>query len=167
MLAPWRQRRRIFFVHGSLQSNHPRFERHISKTRRYTNVVCCEAKILHLELFSGSSAVSWRYTCGSSGSRAPPPPHLGTPPTAKSPPPPPHPQSTPPPEIAPPAQRSVERQPGGGGCRIRTGCSRPVGAKVWWGGEPTIRHNKTNKHRTWFFCAFSNQGMKRALIISL
>ena len=36
-----------FLVHASLSSNHPCFERQISKTRRYTNVVCCEVKIPH------------------------------------------------------------------------------------------------------------------------
>ena len=55
--GPWHQRRRSFFVHASLSSNHPCFECQISKTRRYTNVVCCEVKILHSELFHGSSAV--------------------------------------------------------------------------------------------------------------
>ena len=46
-----------FFVHASLSSNHPCFERQIGKTRRYTNVVCHEVKILYSELFPGSSAV--------------------------------------------------------------------------------------------------------------
>ena len=55
--GPWRQWRPSFFVHASLSSNHPCFERQMSKTRRYTNVVCCGVKIPHLELFPGSSAV--------------------------------------------------------------------------------------------------------------
>ena len=36
-----------FFVHASLSSNHPCFERQISKTRRSTNVVCCKVKDHH------------------------------------------------------------------------------------------------------------------------
>ena len=32
--GPWHQWRRIFFVHASLSSNHPCFERHISKMGR-------------------------------------------------------------------------------------------------------------------------------------
>ena len=39
----------FFFVHAPLSSNLPCFERQISKTRRYTNVVCCELETLHLE----------------------------------------------------------------------------------------------------------------------
>ena len=35
----------------------PCFERQIRKTRRYTNVVGCSVKILHSELFAGSSVV--------------------------------------------------------------------------------------------------------------
>ena len=50
-----RQRHSIFFVHASLSSNHPCFERQISKTGCYTNVVCCKVTILHSELFPGSS----------------------------------------------------------------------------------------------------------------
>ena len=42
------------FVHASLSSNHPCFERQISKMRHYINVVCCEVKIMHSELFPGS-----------------------------------------------------------------------------------------------------------------
>ena len=48
---------RDFFVHASLSSNHACFERQISKTRCYTNVVDCEVKIVHSKLFPGSSAV--------------------------------------------------------------------------------------------------------------
>ena len=38
-------------------SKRPCFEHQICKTRRYTNVVGCSVKILHSELFPGSSAV--------------------------------------------------------------------------------------------------------------
>ena len=43
-------------------SKRPCFERHICKTRRYTNVVCCSVKILHSELFPSSSAVLVLFT---------------------------------------------------------------------------------------------------------
>ena len=69
---------------ASLSLIHPCFERQISKMRRCTNVVCCEVKILHLELFPGSSAVSklsggerrWLHSAFflSSFSLSPPPP---------------------------------------------------------------------------------------------
>ena len=39
VLGPWRQRRRSFFVHASLSSNHPCFERQISKTMQTSFVV--------------------------------------------------------------------------------------------------------------------------------
>ena len=42
---------------ASLSSNHACLERQISKTRRFTNVVCCKMKIVRLELFPGSSAI--------------------------------------------------------------------------------------------------------------
>ena len=38
------------------------FERQIRKTRHYTNVVGCSVKILHSELFPGSSAVLVLFT---------------------------------------------------------------------------------------------------------
>ena len=41
---------------------HPCFERQIRKARHYTNVVGCSVKILHSELFSGSSAVLVLFT---------------------------------------------------------------------------------------------------------
>ena len=40
----------------------PCFERQICKTRHYTNVVGCSVKILHLELFPGSSSVLVLFT---------------------------------------------------------------------------------------------------------
>ena len=40
----------------------PCFERQIRKMRRYTNVVGCSVKILHSELFPGSSAVLVLFT---------------------------------------------------------------------------------------------------------
>ena len=40
----------------------PCFERQIRKTRHYTNVVGCSVKILHSELFPGSSAVLVLFT---------------------------------------------------------------------------------------------------------
>ena len=40
----------------------PRLERQICKTRSYTNVVGCSMKILHSELFPGSSAVLVLFT---------------------------------------------------------------------------------------------------------
>ena len=43
----------VGFPFASVSSNHPCFRRHISKTRRYTNVVCCKVKILHAQLFPG------------------------------------------------------------------------------------------------------------------
>ena len=51
------QWRSIFFMHASLSSNDPCFERQICKTGRYTKVICCEVKILHSELFPSSHAV--------------------------------------------------------------------------------------------------------------
>ena len=40
----------------------PCFEHQVRKTRRYTNVVGCSVKILHSELFPGSSAVLVLFT---------------------------------------------------------------------------------------------------------
>ena len=45
------------FPFASFSSSHPCFERHTCKTGRHTTVVGCEVKILHSELFPGSSAV--------------------------------------------------------------------------------------------------------------
>ena len=56
-VGPWRHGAEVFYVHASLSSNRPCFERQISKTRHYTNVVCFEAKILHSEPFPSSGAV--------------------------------------------------------------------------------------------------------------
>ena len=43
-------------------SKRPCFERQIRKMRRYTNVAGCSVKILHSELFPGSSAVLVLFT---------------------------------------------------------------------------------------------------------
>ena len=40
----------------------PCFERHIRKTRRFTNVIGCSVKILHSELFPRSGAVLVLFT---------------------------------------------------------------------------------------------------------
>ena len=77
-----------------------------------------------------------RYACDSSGLRAAPPPR----PSCQYPPPP-SPADPPPP--APTAPLQVLTDSGGGGCRIRTSCSRPPGVgpqdvKGWRGPRKDV-----------------------------
>ena len=126
-----------FPLHASFSSNHPCFERQISKLLSHTYLRTPQPPGTH---------PLWRYACGSSGSRTAPPPALGTPPPANPPiPPPTHPPANPP----PPPQVLTDSWGVG---RIRTGCSCPpppplpgVGVRP---GPPPPPHRKSERPTT-------------------
>ena len=116
----WHQQRSIFFVHASLSSNHPCFERQISKI--YPGKAK-KALSSHAYLYTPKPPDThppWRYACGSSGS------HAGLPTLGTSRP---NRQYPPPPSSRPrPALQVLTDNCAVG--RIRTGCSRPPGVCV-------------------------------------